>query len=318
MNERVQVPGKRMSDPSRHLALAPHGTLQRKCACSASGGECAECQKKNMTLQRQPKEVGDEGRRPEAGQPGRLDMRSNFGHDFGLIRLLPDRHADNGCGPYPADRAELPLDGQKARHHGVDLADNGRGSNKGSGKDAGTPAPCCQITSFTSSNDSYADTPTDSKKEIKFTAALQSGADPHRCAMVNWIQGTAKNKDGTFRKVQQFDQIVDYNFPSSRIDSLDKDPVYWSTSSARWNYNIAAAAGGSGAGAGSFSAIDSPGPPAWEDGIDYDLKFKMCAYCIDDVSATSDANGSGVKNPLRCVDWAFKAKYDAANHRFSH
>ncbi len=247
-----------------------------------------------------------------------MSARRNFGHNFGLIRLHSDRHGDNGGGPYPADRAELPIEGKKARRHDVDLADAGRGSNKGSAKDSGTAAPCCQITSFTSSNDNYADTPTDSKKVIKFTAALQSGADPHRCAMVNWIQGTAKNKDGTFRKVQQFDQIVDYNFPSSRIDSLDKDPVYWSTSSARWNYDVSAAAGGSGAGAGSFSATDSPGPPVWEDGIDYDLKFKMCAYCIDDVSATSDANGSGVKNPLRCVDWVFKAKYDAATHRFSH
>jgi hypothetical protein len=106
-----------------------------------------------------------------------------------------------------------------------------------------------------------------------------------------------------------FDQTVDYNFPTMRIDSIDKDPVYWSTTSARWNYQPE----GTG-----FYATDSPGPTVWQDGIDYDLKFKMCLHCIDDVSTTSDASGSGVKNPLKCIDWVFKAKYDAATGTFAH
>lgn len=128
--------------------------------------------------------------------------------------------------------------------------------------------------------------------------------------MVNWIQGTAKNKDGTFRKVQMFGNIVDYNFPAMRIDSLDTDPIYWSDASARWNYQPE--------GGDSYYATDSPGPTTWVDGIDYDIKFKMCLHCIDDVSATSDEAGSGVKNPLKCIDWVFKAKYDQAAGKCSH
>lgn len=106
-----------------------------------------------------------------------------------------------------------------------------------------------------------------------------------------------------------FDKVVDYNFPTMRIDSIDKDPVYWSDASARWNYRSEDTG---------WYATDSPGPQTWVDGIDYNLKFKMCLHCIDDVSATSDEAGSGVKNPLKCIDWVFKAKYDAASKTFTH
>jgi hypothetical protein len=93
-----------------------------------------------------------------------------------------------------------------------------------------------------------------------------------------------------------------------RIDSLDADPVYWSNDAARWNYTAE--------GNGCY-ATDSPGPTTWVDGIDYDLKFKMSLYCINDVATTSDAAGSGVKNPLKCIDWVFKAKFDAASGSFT-
>ncbi len=52
--------------------------------------------------------------------------------------------------------------------------------------------------------------------------------------------------------------------------------------------------------------------------MDYDLKYKMCLYCIDDVSPISDESGSGVKNPLKCINWVFKARYDAAAKKFTH
>jgi hypothetical protein len=175
------------------------------------------------------------------------------------------------------------------------------------------PSPetrCCDYDTFEKSNDTYVDTPTDTRKNIKFTVKMKPGADRSKCVMVNWIQGTAKNKDGTFRKVKMFGNTVDYNFPSMRIDSLDNDPVYWSDTSGRWNYTTV--------GSDSFYATDSPGPNTWVDGIDYDLKFKMCLYCIDNVSTTSDAAGSGVTNPLKCIDWVFKAKYDATSSTFTH
>ena len=130
--------------------------------------------------------------------------------------------------------------------------------------------------------------------------------------MVNWVQGTAKNKDGTFRKAKLFDKIADINFPTMRIDSVDKDPVYWSSSTGRWNYQFTMGTGDT------FFATDSPGSQVWQDGIDYDLKFQMCLHCIDDVSTSSDEFGSGVKNPLKCIPWNFKAKYDAAAKKFTH
>ena len=218
------------------------------------------------------------------------------------------------------------MGGENAPPPGVDLAQGTPPKAAPAAPATGTPAappapaaPCVQVDTFTASNDTYTDTATDCKKNIDFNCTVKAGSDPHKCVLVNWVQGTAKNKDGSFRKVNMFNKTVDYNFPSSRIDSLDTDPVYWSTSSGRWNYNMSAPAAGSGSGAATtFSASDSPGPTVWEDGIDYDLKFNMCTYCIDDVSPTSDEKGSGVKNPQKCVAWVFKAKYDAAAHKFSH
>jgi len=171
---------------------------------------------------------------------------------------------------------------------------------------------CCEFTSFTASNDSYTDTDTDTRKNIRFTCSVKPGSAPKKCVMVNWVQGTAKNKDRTFRKAKVFDKIVDINFPKEQIDSIDKDPVYWSDAGGRWNYRFTVGTGDE------FFAEDSPGPQVWVDGMDYDLKYKMCLYCIDDVSPISDESGSGVKNPLKCINWVFKARYDAAAKKFTH
>jgi hypothetical protein len=212
-----------------------------------------------------------------------------------------------------ADAAELPIGGLPADPE-VDLAEEapGAGAAAPAADTAETKTSCCRWRSFEKSDDSYVDKPGDTRKNIKFTCGVDYTSDPKKCVMVNWIQGTAKNKDGTFRKVQMFDKIVDYNFPTMQIDSMDKDPIYWSDSSGRWNYQFTMGTGDV------FFATDSPGPTTWVDGIDYDLKFKMCLYCIDDVSTTSSAAGSGVKNPLKCIDWVFKAKYDAATDTFTH
>jgi hypothetical protein len=242
-------------------------------------------------------------------------VEPRFGHSFGDVRVrsenkLPqsnDSRAQSRITTSMNDAAELPISGD--REPDVDLAEK-TAPTEAPPDIAETPKSCCSMESFGSSNDSYVDTDTDTRKNIKFTCKVKSGSDTKKCVMVNWIQGTAKNKDGTFRSVKMFDKTVDYNFATTRSDSLDKDPVYWSDGSARWNYQAA--------GADSFYATDSPGPQAWVDGIDYNLKFKMCLYCIDDVSATSDETGSGVKNPLKCIDWGFKAKYDATAKKFTH
>jgi hypothetical protein len=266
---------------------------QTQAAASSTTGHKCRC---SRPASPQPITAGQQS------MPGREAARG-ASWDFSKVSLFPT-----------ADRAETPRDGQKLRPD-VDLAQKPPGGPAPVPPGPGVAEPprnCCRWASFEKSDDSYVDSPVDTQKNIKFTFAVnrvEIDSDPQKCALVNWIQGTAKNKDGTFRKVQMFGKQVDYNFPTMRIDSVDTDPVYWSDAAARWNYKPE--------GTGDF-ATDSPGPTTWVDGINYDLKFKMCLYCLDDVSAASDEAGSGVKNPLKCIDWAFKAKYDAVTGTFTH
>lgn len=322
MNAQLQVENK----PSVHPAIAklPSQTrlAQRRCACGGTAGpdgECAACRAKRLSGQHAlsgvitPMVVPSLNQDHQPAYSIAPSLPASRGHHFAGIQVRPPEPAHQPAGRR-SDTAELPVDEQQA-DPSVDLAQDGpEGAVPPSPTTdvAEAPRSCCRWASFEKSDDSYVDTPTDTRKNIKFTYTVnyvEADSDARKCVMVNWIQGTAKNKDGSFRKVKMFDKTVDYNFPTMRIDSLDKDPVYWSNSTARWNYQ----AEGTG-----FYATDSPGPQTWVDGIDYDLKFKMCLYCIDDVSTTSDETGSGVKNPLKCIDWVFKAKYDAASGTFTH
>ena len=168
---------------------------------------------------------------------------------------------------------------------------------------------CCDFASFTSSGDTYTDSDKDTKKNIKFTFKVKDCADEKKCVMVNRVKGHSKSvKTGKPFKVTMFDKDVDYDFADLRIDSLDKDPVYWSDGGTRWRYDAE--------GKNSFFATDNPGPALR--GEDWDLTFQMCLHCTDDVEETSDAAGSGVKNPLNCIDWTFKAKYDEKTKAWEH
>lgn len=108
MSERVHAPLKPPPAPALSLKPAPVGTLQRKCACGgsgSSGGECEECKKKEMTLQRRasdnsapttvPPIVYDVLRSP--GQPLDVQTRAffepRFGHDFSKVRIHTDARA---------------------------------------------------------------------------------------------------------------------------------------------------------------------------------------------------------------------------------
>ncbi len=90
------------------LAPIPHGLLQRKCACGGSpgaGGECAECQKKRLDLQRKETGGGGPATAPPIvhevlGSPGhpldrevRSFMEPRFGHDFSKVRVHTDSRA---------------------------------------------------------------------------------------------------------------------------------------------------------------------------------------------------------------------------------
>jgi hypothetical protein len=292
----------------------PSPLLRRPCACGGTpgvDGECAACKGKRLARAA----TAAPAAAPVALSPGP-------GHAFERVAVgAAPTHGSRPANAPAVDTTELPVDGDDADPEAELLQ-----APAGGGAAAAPPAPpagtvvnavatntsCCRWASFEKSNDSYIDTATDSRKNVKFTYAVnfvETDSDPHKCVMVNWVKGTAKNKDGSFRRATLFGRTQDINFPAWRIDSVDADPVYWSNTTARWNYRPE--------GTGYF-ATDSPGPRVWVDGMDSDLQFKMCLYCIDDVSATSSETGSGVRNPLKCIDWVFKAKYDAASGTFTH
>lgn len=94
--------------PAPSIKPVPFGILQRKCACGgsgSSGGECEECSKKEMVLQRRasdnsapgtvPRIVYDVLRSP--GQPldraTRTFFEPRFGHDFSKVRVHTDARA---------------------------------------------------------------------------------------------------------------------------------------------------------------------------------------------------------------------------------
>ncbi len=107
MSERAHIPPK-TATPAHSNKPAPFGVLQRKCACGGSGssdGECEDCKKKEMTLQRHasdnsaptavPPVVYDVLRSP--GQPLDADTRAlfepRFGYDFSKVRIHTDARA---------------------------------------------------------------------------------------------------------------------------------------------------------------------------------------------------------------------------------
>jgi hypothetical protein len=91
------------------------GVVQRKCACGGSGGDCAECRKKEPDLQRKATSAG--GRTPAVpaivhdvlrspGQPldrgTRAAMESGFGRDFSAVRIHNDAQAAKSAGAVDA------------------------------------------------------------------------------------------------------------------------------------------------------------------------------------------------------------------------
>lgn len=105
MSSRTLAPMQRAA--SATYAPATGLVLQRQCACGQHtlGGECEECKKKQMTLQRKaengtaldtvPPIVHEVLRSP--GQPldqaTRAFFEPRFGHDFSKVRLHTDAHA---------------------------------------------------------------------------------------------------------------------------------------------------------------------------------------------------------------------------------
>jgi len=117
--DRVARKVLRMSDPSgspltTEVAGWPGGVVQRKCACGGGGGgeesgECEECRRHALGLQRQaaapsdqrtaPSIVGDVVRSPGRilDHPTRRFMEARFGADFSSVRIHTDAMADESA-----------------------------------------------------------------------------------------------------------------------------------------------------------------------------------------------------------------------------
>jgi peptidoglycan hydrolase-like protein with peptidoglycan-binding domain len=106
MNATVRV----QADPAPKPSFTPTGSnlLQRKCACGGTpgpSGECAECRKKRLALQRRATHRAEPSAVPpivhgvlrSPGQPldptTRSFMEPRFGHDFGRVRIHTDARA---------------------------------------------------------------------------------------------------------------------------------------------------------------------------------------------------------------------------------
>jgi hypothetical protein len=106
MSEKSAAAVKAEAKPS--LNSDKSGLLQRKCDCgNAAGltGECSQCDREKLAVQRQSKDGSDVGEVPaivhevlrSPGQPldrdTRIFMESRFGHDFSQVRVRTDEKA---------------------------------------------------------------------------------------------------------------------------------------------------------------------------------------------------------------------------------
>lgn len=188
-----------------------------------------------------------------------------------------------------------------------DRAQEGSGSESGTGAGSRAgpppPPPAAPTASLALTGDTYTDTAAESHKNIKYNATWSGGAKED-FVIVQWLKGYSKNADGTPRKVQMYDADVDFDFADWQIDSVDKDPAYWSDAGVRWNYTVD--------GPNKFSATDDPGPVKAAQGTGREAKvdFKTAAYKSADVPATT--KGTIAATPLSSFQpWSYHVRVEA-------
>ena len=115
-----------------------------------------------------------------------------------------------------------------------------------------------------------------SHKNISFNVTWKGGVKEDYI-VVNWLKGSMKDPAGTPFKVFMYGSLVDFDFPTWQVDSVDADPAYWSAGGVRWNYAVD--------GAHKFHATDDPHPPSWATGVKARIQFKTAVYKSADVPA---------------------------------
>jgi hypothetical protein len=170
------------------------------------------------------------------------------------------------------------------------------------------PKPAPAVPSLSLSNDAYVDAGNKSEKTIGFDVTVPSGLVATDYCLVNKLQGFAKEPSGSFSKAVMYGSTVDANFSTEQVDSVDVDPVYWSNSSARWNYTSTS---------GGFRATDSPGTSdhSYEAGRIIAFKFKIGLYKLADVPTTT--SGTISSTPITELPWQYSVSCDAAG-KISH
>lgn len=228
--------------------------------------------------------------------PAVIPLGSPAAHNFANVRVEAPSRAPSSVRPQIAHTGE-------ARAQGATPAT--AQSPAPAPAPAPTPAaPAAPATPTLSlSGNSYTDSGNTSHKVIKFNVAVPSGLTATDYALVNKVQGHMKKADGTFHKATLYGSVVDINFPTERVDSVDADPVYWSNSSGRWNYTTVS---------GGFNATDDPGPPgyAFSPGDEAALKFKIGLYRLADVPTTT--TGTISATPIQELPWQYSVKADSA------
>ena len=222
---------------------------------------------------------------------------SRFGHDLGIPAYSTgpaSENAESTWRPPRADSSSVHTD-TKAKVSesggGVDVPEpsdmlrhaegggsGGAGVRAGEGEAAAASSPSASLS--ITGNGSYADTATESRKNVSFNATW-SGGSKEDYIIVNWLKGYMKNSAGTPYKVSMYGSLVDFNFSGWRVDSVDADPAYWSSGGTRWRYSVG--------GANAFSATDSPGPMNTSDGRGAKARvdFKTAVYKSSDVPTTT-------------------------------
>jgi hypothetical protein len=152
------------------------------------------------------------------------------------------------------------------------------------------------------SNDRYSDSGNTSQKQIHFDVTVPSGLQATDYCLVNKVQGTWTNPDGTYSQATLYGGTRDINFPSEVIDSVDADPVYWSDpTTGRWNYRTTPTG---------FMATDSPGGHPFAPGEVAAVRFHIGLYTLASVQTTT--SGTISATPIQELPWQFSVRSSAA------
>ncbi len=174
------------------------------------------------------------------------------------------------------------------------------------GQPAPPPATATPTLSL-SNHTGYADTGSESHKQVRFDVTVPAGQNPRDYALVNKIRGEAVRNPRGDPFYVTMDQIsVPYYFTSWRVDSPDADPVYASSGSLRWTYTPTPSG---------FYTTDDPGPArSSEPGSFWDLCFKTELHRL---AAVPTVYSAPLPAPLDTKYWRYYVRVDGSG-RFSH